>query len=71
MGDGTNYYLSTARNDLGVIFAQSQSGDRMYPVDWQTMRAESTGEIELRKCAKPFTTTGENLPDVPDMDTTS
>ncbi|KAF5103232.1 hypothetical protein D0Z03_000245 [Geotrichum reessii] len=54
LGDGTNYYLSTARNDLGVIFARSRSGDRMFPVDWQTMKAAHTGELELRKCAKPY-----------------
>ncbi|KAF5098983.1 hypothetical protein D0Z00_001849 [Geotrichum galactomycetum] len=59
LGDGTNYYLSTARNDLGVIFARSQSGDRMFPVDWQTMKAAHTGELELRKCAKPYI---ENVP---------
>ena len=26
LGDSRSYYLSTARNDLGVIFATSQSG---------------------------------------------
>lgn len=62
LGDGTNYYLSTARNDLGVVFARSQSGDRMFPVDWQTMKAAHTGELELRKCAKPYI---ENVPAAP------
>ncbi|ODQ67467.1 hypothetical protein NADFUDRAFT_56369 [Nadsonia fulvescens var. elongata DSM 6958] len=54
LGDGTNYYLSTARNDLGVVFANSRVGELMYPIDWQTMKCEKTGEIENRKCAKPF-----------------
>ncbi|ODQ79147.1 hypothetical protein BABINDRAFT_8742 [Babjeviella inositovora NRRL Y-12698] len=56
LGDGSNYYLSTARNDLGVVFAKAHSGagGLMYAVDWQTMVCAQTGETELRKCAKPF-----------------
>ncbi|ODV93309.1 hypothetical protein PACTADRAFT_51919 [Pachysolen tannophilus NRRL Y-2460] len=56
LGDGTNYYLSTARNDLGVIFAKSHggAGEIMYAVDWKTMICINTGEVEQRKCAKPF-----------------
>ncbi|ODV67011.1 5 exonuclease subunit ski4 [Hyphopichia burtonii NRRL Y-1933] len=56
LGDGSNYYLSTARNDLGVIFAKSEggAGGLMYAIDWQTMICEETGVIENRKCAKPF-----------------
>lgn len=56
LGDGTNYYLTTARNDLGVVFARSDSGagGLMYGTDWQTMTAPSTGISEKRKCAKPF-----------------
>lgn len=56
LGDGTNYYLSTARNDLGVVFAKSQNGagGLMYAIDWQTMVCAKTGELEPRKCAKPF-----------------
>lgn len=63
LGDGTNYYLSTARNDLGVILAKARgSGKRMVPVDWQYMKTivpESQAdrvaeEIEMRKCAKPL-----------------
>ncbi|KAL3233871.1 Exosome complex component CSL4 [Nakaseomyces bracarensis] len=56
LGDGTNYYLTTARNDLGVVFARSDSGagGLMYATDWQTMTAPSTGLSEKRKCAKPF-----------------
>ncbi|GME88853.1 hypothetical protein B5S31_g2735 [[Candida] boidinii] len=56
LGDGINYYLTTARNDLGVIFAKSDhgNGDLMYALDWETMIVPSTGDIEKRKCAKPF-----------------
>lgn len=56
LGDGVNYYLTTARNDLGVIFAKSANGagSLMYAVDWQTMTSPVTGAIEKRKCAKPF-----------------
>lgn len=54
LGDGMNYYLSTAQNDLGVIFARGASGQLMYPVDWETMRCPVTDLEEPRKCAKPF-----------------
>lgn len=56
LGDGSNYSLSTARNDLGVVFAKScnGAGGLMYAIDWQTMVAPSTGLVEARKCAKPF-----------------
>lgn len=63
LGDGTNYYLSTARNDLGVILAKAKgSGKRMVPVDWQYMKTivpenqadKIVEEIEMRKCAKPL-----------------
>lgn len=56
LGDGSNYYLSTARNDLGVIFAKSDggAGDLMYAIDWETMISSKTGEMEKRKCANPF-----------------
>lgn len=56
LGDGSNYYLSTARNDLGVVFAKSEggAGGIMYAIDWQTMMCGTTGVIEPRKCAKPF-----------------
>ncbi|CAN3354824.1 exosome complex component Csl4p [Diutina catenulata] len=56
LGDGNHYYLSTAANDWGVIFARSRggAGSQMYPVDWQHMM-DARGEVELRKVAKPFT----------------
>lgn len=56
LGDGSNYYLTTARNDLGVVFAKAKNGagGLMFAIDWQTMICTKTGEVELRKCAKPF-----------------
>lgn len=56
LGDGSNYYLSTARNDLGVVFARSDggAGGLMYAMDWKTMICPTTGTLENRKCAKPF-----------------
>ncbi|TFK57153.1 hypothetical protein OE88DRAFT_1709530 [Heliocybe sulcata] len=53
LGDARSYYITTARNDLGVIFATSEAGATMEPVSWQEMRCSKTGRIEKRKCAKP------------------
>ncbi|KAF7799026.1 hypothetical protein EIP86_010256 [Pleurotus ostreatoroseus] len=53
LGDARSYYVTTARNDLGVIFATSEAGATMEPVSWQEMRCPKTGRIEKRKCAKP------------------
>ncbi|KAG9235231.1 hypothetical protein BJ875DRAFT_279946 [Amylocarpus encephaloides] len=54
LGDQSNYYLSTARNNLGVIMATSESGNAMYPVSWKEYRDPETGANEWRKVAKPF-----------------
>ncbi|KAG5421655.1 CSL4 [Candida metapsilosis] len=56
LGDGQNYYCSTARNDLGVVLAKSVggAGGVMYPVDWQNMIDLDTGVVEKRKNANPF-----------------
>lgn len=56
LGDGSNYYLSTAKNELGVVFAKSENGagDLMYPIDWQNMIDINSGIIEKRKNANPF-----------------
>ncbi|KAH7883698.1 hypothetical protein F5I97DRAFT_1894885 [Phlebopus sp. FC_14] len=53
LGDARSYYITTARNDLGVIFASSEAGATMEPISWQEMRCPKTGRIEKRKCAKP------------------
>ncbi|KAI9743847.1 MAG: exosome 3'-_5 exonuclease subunit ski4 (Csl4) [Claussenomyces sp. TS43310] len=54
LGDQSSYYLSTARNDLGVIMATSELGNAMYPVSWKEYRDPETGVSESRKVAKPF-----------------
>lgn len=53
LGDQTNYYLTTARNELGVIMAKSEAGNTMYPISWKEFKDPVTGETESRKVAKP------------------
>ncbi|KAL0579114.1 NADH:ubiquinone oxidoreductase [Marasmius crinis-equi] len=48
LGDARSYFVTTARNDLGVIFATSEAGATMEPVSWQEMRCPKTGSIEKR-----------------------
>lgn len=55
LGDERSYYLSTARNELGVVMATSEWGNQMVPVSWREF-ADLEGEAErreLRKVAKP------------------
>eukprot|EP00735_Rhodelphis_limneticus_P015439 TRINITY_DN9692_c0_g1::TRINITY_DN9692_c0_g1_i1::g.10152::m.10152 TRINITY_DN9692_c0_g1::TRINITY_DN9692_c0_g1_i1::g.10152 ORF type:complete len:198 (-),score=10.70,sp/Q9Y3B2/EXOS1_HUMAN/47.92/7e-59,EXOSC1/PF10447.4/5.4e-25,ECR1_N/PF14382.1/2e-12,TRAM/PF01938.15/0.052,TRAM/PF01938.15/4.2e+03 TRINITY_DN9692_c0_g1_i1:24-617(-) len=52
LGDSKNYYLSTARNDLGVVFARSAAGETMIPISWQEMQCPKTQQKEFRKVAK-------------------
>ncbi|CAG8803818.1 37156_t:CDS:2 [Gigaspora margarita] len=52
-GDARSYYLSTAKNELGVIYAQSVAGAVMIPISWQEMQCTKTKAMEPRKCAKP------------------
>lgn len=54
LGDQRNYYLTTAKNDFGVIYAKSASGGVMVPVDWQTMQCTRTRMRETRKVAQVF-----------------
>lgn len=54
LGDQSFYYLTTARNDLGVVMARSEAGNMMFPVSWKEMRDSVTGGAELRKVARPF-----------------
>ncbi|KZZ88345.1 exosomal core protein CSL4 [Moelleriella libera RCEF 2490] len=53
LGDQSNYYLSTASNELGVIMATSEAGNDMVPVSWKECKDPETGASELRKVAKP------------------
>jgi exosome complex component CSL4 len=53
LGDSRAYYLSTARNDLGVASAlAATSGETMLPLSWQEMRCPTTGAVEKRKVAQ-------------------
>ncbi|KAI9217894.1 hypothetical protein BC828DRAFT_390051 [Blastocladiella britannica] len=49
LGEQHSYILTTARNDLGVVMAQSQEGAMMRPVSWNEMQCTKTGAIEHRK----------------------
>lgn len=54
LGDARSYYLTTARNDLGVVFATSaETGKQLEPQSWEVMRDAATGETEPRKVAGP------------------
>ncbi|WVR06167.1 hypothetical protein IAU60_003197 [Kwoniella sp. DSM 27419] len=53
LGDARSYYLSTAANELGVIFAKSEAGNPLVPVSYQEMEDQVTGKSERRKVAKP------------------
>uniref|UniRef100_A0A093VXB4 Exosome complex component CSL4 n=1 Tax=Talaromyces marneffei PM1 TaxID=1077442 RepID=A0A093VXB4_TALMA len=54
LGDQSFYYLTTARNDLGVVMARSDAGNMMFPVSWKEMKDPVTGASESRKVARPF-----------------
>jgi exosome complex component CSL4 len=53
LGDERSYYLSTAKNELGVVIATSQWGNQMYPISWKEFQDPEMGTKELRKVAKP------------------
>ncbi|CAK0748820.1 hypothetical protein CVIRNUC_001862 [Coccomyxa viridis] len=52
LGDSRSYFLSTARNDCGVVYAKSTSGFPMLPLSWQEMQCPQTKVVEKRKVAK-------------------
>ncbi|GAA98685.1 uncharacterized protein L969DRAFT_91393 [Mixia osmundae IAM 14324] len=53
-GDARSYYLSTARNDLGVISASAEdTGEPLVAISWEEMQDPTTGKTELRKVAGP------------------
>ncbi|KAG0226177.1 Exosome complex component CSL4 [Actinomortierella wolfii] len=54
LGDARSYYLSTASNELGVIYGTSVAGGTLVPISWQEMQCTKTKVIEPRKCAKPM-----------------
>lgn len=65
LGDARSYYLSTAANELGVVYATSEDGELTHvdvelttgapllPISYQEMENPQTGETEKRKVAKP------------------
>jgi len=53
LGDQSSYFLSTARNELGVLLATSEGGNQMVPISWKEFRDLETGKKEGRKVAKP------------------
>ncbi|KAK1356252.1 Exosome complex component CSL4 [Heracleum sosnowskyi] len=52
LGDARAYHLSTAKNELGVVSAESASGVTMVPISWTEMQCPLTGQTEPRKVAK-------------------
>lgn len=52
LGDSRSYYLSTAKNELGVVSAKSVAGAQLVPVSWQEMQCPATLTKEYRKVAK-------------------
>ncbi|KAL9646173.1 hypothetical protein ABK040_008048 [Willaertia magna] len=52
LGDSRSYYISTAKNELGVVYANSINGAPMIPIDWTTMQCTKTSAKESRKVAK-------------------
>ncbi|GIL61892.1 hypothetical protein Vafri_16251 [Volvox africanus] len=53
LGDARSYYLSTAKNDLGVVYARSAAaGAPLVPTGWVTMQCPETQTVEKRKVAK-------------------
>jgi exosome complex component CSL4 len=52
LGTSRDYYLSTAKNELGVVYAKSLAGVPMIPISWQEMQCPQTKSIEKRKVAR-------------------
>lgn len=52
LGDHRSYFLTTARPELGVVRAKSESGNRMQAVSWEKMIDPVTMMEEKRKVAK-------------------
>lgn len=53
LGTMREYFLTTAKNELGVVWAHSQAGFPMEPLDFEQMRCPETSQIEKRKVANP------------------
>ena len=56
LGDARSYFLSTARDDLGVVRGQADDGSTLEVATADTMRNPRTGTTEGRKIAKMVAT---------------
>lgn len=52
LGDARSYFLTTARDDLGVVVARSEDGTPLVPQAHDMMRNPRTGLTEGRKVAR-------------------
>lgn len=52
LGDRHSYFLSTAKNELGVVHADGPAGEPMLPISWQEMQCPKTNARQARKVAK-------------------
>ncbi|XP_022988236.1 exosome complex component CSL4-like [Cucurbita maxima] len=52
LGDARAYHLSTAKNELDVVSAESTAGSVMVPISWTEMQCPLTAQIQQRKVAK-------------------
>uniref|UniRef100_A0A674DJH0 Exosome complex component CSL4 n=1 Tax=Salmo trutta TaxID=8032 RepID=A0A674DJH0_SALTR len=48
----SNYLLTTAENELGVVVAHSEAGAQMVPISWFEMQCPRTHAKEFRKVAR-------------------
>ncbi|TNN69461.1 Exosome complex component CSL4 [Liparis tanakae] len=48
----SNYLLTTAENELGVVVAHSGAGAQMVPINWCEMQCPRTHSKEFRKVAR-------------------
>ncbi|KPP68610.1 exosome complex component CSL4-like [Scleropages formosus] len=48
----SNYLLTTAENELGVVVAHSEAGVQMVPISWCEMQCPRTHAKEFRKVAR-------------------
>lgn len=51
-GEGQTYVLSTAENELGVVWAKCECGAVMQPLSWCEMQCSKRGDKEKRKVAR-------------------
>ncbi|PAV78655.1 hypothetical protein WR25_15462 [Diploscapter pachys] len=48
----TSFLISTAEEQLGVVMATGETGEKMMTKDWNTVQGVETGRVETRKIAK-------------------